>query len=313
MGKALNDIAAAGNPPARQERVGALLVFLSALAWSFGGMFGRFLPLLDGWTVIFWRSLWAAIFLIGFMLVRDGIKGTIRLFAGMGFSGLAVSICFAAASTAFVVALAYTTVANIVLMQAVVLLIAALIGRGFLGEPIGRATWVAILAVILGVAIMVSDSLQSGGSLIGHMLALTIAVSLALATVTTRRFAHIRMTPATCLGTIIAATVAATQSGSLAVTGSESAILFAFGALNLGLGMALFASGARLVPAPLAALLGTFEPVLGPVWVWLVHDEVPSTRTIVGGTIIVIALVAHIVMQFRQPRRPGVAGVPMPE
>ena len=84
------------------------------------------------------------------------------------------------------------------------------------------------------------------------------------------------MTPATCLGTLIAGTFAATQASAFAVTAADMGFLFAFGALNLGLGLAFFATGARLIPAAFAALLGTFETLLGPVWVWLVHAEVPS-------------------------------------
>ena len=93
------------------------------------------------------------------------------------------------------------------------------------------------------------------------------------------------------------------------------AFLFAFGVLNLGVGLAFFATGARLVPAAMAALLGTFEPILGPIWVWLVHSEVPSARTIVGGTVVVTALLVHIGLEFKRqarPERPGVTGVPSP-
>jgi drug/metabolite transporter (DMT)-like permease len=77
------------------------------------------------------------------------------------------------------------------------------------------------------------------------------------------------------------------------------ALLFAFGALNLGLGMVLFATGARLVPAAIAALIGTTEPVLGPLWVWLIHDETPSRATLLGGAIIVLALLSHLLWQRR--------------
>jgi drug/metabolite transporter (DMT)-like permease len=91
--------------------------------------------------------------------------------------------------------------------------------------------------------------------------------------------------------------------------------LFAFGVVNLGIGLALFATGARLIPAALAALLGTFEPILGPIWVWLIHSEVPSGRTIIGGAVVVTALLVHIGLEFKRqarPRRPGVTGVPSP-
>ncbi|TIW32546.1 MAG: EamA family transporter, partial [Mesorhizobium sp.] len=109
------------------ERLGMLLVFLSALMWSFGGTIARFIDITDNWTIVFWRSLWAVAFLLCFMAWRDGWRGTLKLFRGMGLPGLAVAICFATASTSFIVALSYTTVANILLMQAGVPLLAALL------------------------------------------------------------------------------------------------------------------------------------------------------------------------------------------
>jgi len=299
----------------RDERVGMLLVFLSALFWSFGGMIGRFLDVEDGWTVVFWRSAWATAFLIAYMVWRDGPRGTLALFRNMGLPGIAVSLCFAIASSSFVIALGYTTVANIVLMQAGTPLIAALLAWLAFRERVSGLTWVAIAAVIGGVGIMVSDSLGGAVSPIGDGLALTIAVAFACATVITRRFSHVRMTPATCLGTMIAACVAAAQASGLAVTAPEMGWLFAFGALNLGLGLALFATGARLIPAAWAALIGTAEPLLAPVWVWLVHGEVPSSRTVVGGLVVFVALIAHIGLEFRRsqrPDRPGTTGVQQP-
>lgn len=148
-------IAASHNVPLREERLGFLLVFLSALMWSFGGAIARFIEA-ESWTVVFWRSVWAAAFLVGFMLWRDGGRGVLRLFRDMGLPGLAVGVCFATASASFVVALAHTTVANILLMQAGVPLIATLIAWALFRETVGAATRMAIAAVIAGVAVMVS-------------------------------------------------------------------------------------------------------------------------------------------------------------
>ncbi|MFU0503880.1 DMT family transporter [Pseudaminobacter sp. NGMCC 1.201702] len=297
------------------ERLGVLLVFLSALCWSFGGAIARFIELQDSWAVVFWRSVWAAVFLLGFMFWRDGLRGTLRLFGGMGLPGLGVALCFATASTAFIVALTYTTVANILLIQAGVPLFAALLAWVLFRERVSGATWAAIAAVIAGVAIMVSESLGGQVSPVGDSLALLIAVMFSIATVITRRFAHVRMTPATCLGTMFAALFAFNQAGALAAPARDMAFLVAFGALNLGVGLAFFATGVRLVPAALAALLGTFEPILGPIWVWLSHNEVPSARTIIGGSVVFVALLVHIGLQFRRqsrPARPGVSGVSNP-
>lgn len=296
------------------EGLGALLVFMSAFVWSLGGAIARFLTVEDSWTIVFWRSFWAVAFLIAFMLWRDGRRGTVALFREMGWAGLAVGVCFAVASTSFVVALSFTTVANILLIGASVPLLAALLGWLVFRERVAATTWAAIAVVIAGVAIMVSDSVGGSVSPIGDGLAVMIAVSFAIATVISRHNAHVRMTPAVCVGAGLAGLLALTQAATLAVVPADLGLLFLFGALNLGLGMALFTSGVRMIPAAFAALLGTAETMLGPFWVWLVHDEVPSSRTIVGGAIILTALVAHILVQMKGQRRarPAALGVSPP-
>lgn len=299
---------AASATPRATETVGAALVFGSAFFWSFGGAIARFLHIADSWTIVFWRCLFAGFFLLAFMLVRDGPRGTLALFKGMGWPGIAVGLCFTIASTSFIIAISYTTIANVVLLGAGVPLFAALMSWVLFRERVSRFTWGAITAVIAGVAIMVSESLTGSVSPVGDALALLIPVVFALATVITRRYPHVRMTPATCFGCFAASAIAASQSSGLAVTSGELALLFVFGAFNLGLGMALFVTGARLVPSALAALLGTAETVLGPVWVAVIHGEVPSGRTIIGGTFIFLALLAYLFNEFRRqqngPRRP---------
>lgn len=288
--------------PALNPR-GLLMVFGSAAVWSIGGTIVRFISIEDSWTIVFWRGIWATSFLLGFLLVRDGMQGSWRLFCDMGKPGLAVAVCFALASTAYVVALAYTTVANVLLVQAGVPLLAALTGWILFGERIGVATWVAIAAVITGVTVMISESFTGQASPIGAVLAVVVALAVTGSTVLTRRFSHVRMTPACCLGMALTVLVAAPQAGGFATSGVDMALLFAFGAINLGVGMALFATGVRLVPATVAALIGTLEPVLGPIGVWLVHDETPSMRVILGGTIVMGGLVGHLAWQYLAQRR----------
>jgi drug/metabolite transporter (DMT)-like permease len=183
---------------AGERERGVALVFASALTWSFGGAIARFIAVPDSWTVVFWRSVWAALFLIAFMLVRDGPRGTIALIRGMGLPGVAVAAFMATGSTSFIIALSYTTVANILLMQAGVPLIAALLAWTLFRERVPPATWAAIAAVIIGVAVMVSDSISGNVSWTGNGLALLISICFALATVLTRRYSRVRMTPAVC-------------------------------------------------------------------------------------------------------------------
>ena len=287
---------------------GACLVLGSATVWSFGGAIARYLTVSDSWTVVFWRSVFASAFLLAFMFWQHGSQGTQRLFRAMGWAGVGVGLCFATASTCFVVALSYTTVANVLLLQAGVPLMAALMSFLLFRERVPRATWVAIAAVIAGVAIMVSESVGANVSPIGDGLALLVALAFAGATVITRRHAHVAMMPAVCLGTLIAAGVSGAMTHGFAVSVVDGILLFAFGALNLGLGLALFVTGVRLLPSAVAALIGIAEPVLGPLWVWLLHSEIPSQRTLVGGATVFAALLAHIVWQLRQQRVDSSAG-----
>ena len=294
-------LAAPVSGPSDQAK-GILLVTGSALVWSFGGAIARYLEVADSWTIVFWRSLFAIIFLLLFMFWRDGLRGTYKLFAQMGWPGLVVAACFATASMSFVVALKYTTVANILLMQAGVPLLAALLAWIIFRERISLATWGAIAAVITGVGVMVSDSLGGKVSLLGDGLAVVISFAFAIATVTTRRHREVRMVPATCLGVVIACVVAFNLAGGYQISAIDTGLLFLFGAINLGMGLAMFSYGARILPAALTALLGTLEPVAGPVWVWLFHNEIPNGRTISGGLIVFTALMAHLLMEWRKSR-----------
>lgn len=283
-------------------KLGITLVAGAAIVWSFGGAIARFLEVTDSWTIVFWRSLSAAVYLLAFMLLRDGLRGTLAMIRGMGLPGIGVALCFAIASTSFVVALAHTSVANILLIQAGAPLIAALLTWVFFREFIPASTWAAIVAVIAGVAIMVSGSFSGNVSPVGDGLALVIVLGFASAIVITRRHAEISMLPAVFLGMSIACLFAATMAGGFAVSARDGALLFAFGALNLGLGLSLFVLGTRLIPAAVAALVSTTEPVLAPLWVWLIHGEVPGLRTLIGGAVVVVALVLHILVDWRRQR-----------
>lgn len=312
--------------PVAQEGMGALLVFLSAVAWSFGGALARYLDIADSWTVVFWRGLFAGLFLLGFLLVRDGPRKTLSLYLNMGVPGLLVAFGFAVASSCFVIAISYTTVANVVLIQAGVPLFAALIAWLLFRERVTLATWLAIIAVIGGVAIMVAggpllavltgDEAQAAGAgaaypWFGNLLALAIAIVFAMTTVVTRRFPNVRQTPGASLGCFAACAFAATQASGFAVTPGEFGVLFVFGALNLGLGMALFVTGARLIPSAFAALLGTAETMLGPVWVAIFHGEIPGLETVVGGLIILAALIFYLAKALkRQVPAPVIAAKP---
>jgi drug/metabolite transporter (DMT)-like permease len=328
----MDKAAAAG--AASHERLGATLVFLSALFWSFGGAIARFLDIESSWTIVFWRALFAGLFLLAFLLIRDGPRETFRLYRNMGFPGLAVAFGFAVASTSFIIAIQFTTVANVILIQAGVPLLAALMAWIVYRERIALSTWIAIAAVIFGVALMVMGGpiletvdamldidmfaaaempgagIDTSRAWIGNLLACTIATVFAMVTVVTRRFQNVRQTPGASLGCFVASMVGFLMAPSISVTTGELGVLVIFGMLNLGLGMALFVTGARMIPSAFAALLGTAETVLGPVWVAIVHHEIPGTETIIGGAIVLAALLAYLYSSLRAQRTVAPAATP---
>lgn len=286
------------SPSPRDRRMGMLLVLGSALVWSFGGALARFLETTDSWAIVFWRSLFGAGFLLAFSIWRDSTRVAAQNFVKMGIPGIAVGLCFTTASISFVVALKYTTVANILLVQAGGPLIAASLAFFLFREKVSLATWAAIALVIFGIGVMVSDSFNGRVSPIGDTLALVIALVFAVATVITRRFSHVEMIPAVTFGITVACIIAFFNVTEFKVSSFDMLVLFAFGAINLGGGLAMFVGGARLIPAAIASIIGTAEPVLGPVWVWLVHGETPSTLAIIGGLIVIGALIGHSVEQL---------------
>ena len=311
---------------ASQEKIGATLVFLSALFWSFGGAIARFLDIESSWTIVFWRALFAGLFLLGFLLIRDGPRETLRLYRNMGLPGLVVGFGFAVASTSFIIAIQFTTVANVILIQAGVPLLAALTAWIAYRERISLSTWIAIAAVIFGVALMVmggpvldaldatlgmdifvapklpGTGIDTSHAWIGNLLAVAIATVFAIVTVVTRRFQNVRQTPGASLGCFAACLVGFFMAPTLSVTAGELGILVIFGMFNLGLGMALFVTGARMIPSAFAALLGTAETVLGPVWVAIVHHEIPGPETIIGGAIVLVALLVYLFLALRTHR-----------
>ena len=279
---------------------GLALVALSALIFSSGGLIVRSLDTADPWTTVFWRSVFAALFLLSYIVWRERGR-TFAVFRQMGGAGLVSAACFTAASIGLVIALSLTTVANTLIILSISPLIAAGIGRVVLGEKPSPSSWLAMLAAFCGIALMVSES-AGRGALAGDLIALTIACALAIAIVTIRRHRHLRMTPASCLATLVAATIAFPLATPLAVSTHDFSLLIFFGAGQLGLGLALFTAGARHAPAAEVALIGLLEPILGPVWVWLFLGEEPSASALLGASVVMGALFAHTLLDRRRVR-----------
>lgn len=275
----------------------------AAIVWSTGGLIVRHVEA-DAWTIVFWRGLFASLTLLLYLGVRDG-RNMLALFRSLGWGGLGVAVCFGTASLSFVIALQHTSVAIILFVQSAAPLVAGVLAWLWLGE---RMTWVkvsAMLMALVGVGIAVSDQGDASGDFIGIALSLVIMICFALATVLVRRFSHVRMTPATCLSAFWLVAVGGTLGSPASVDGTELMLLFLFGACQLGIGFILFTTGARLIPAGEAILLSLLESILAPIWVWVwpTLHEYPGDYALIGGALVIAAVVWNTVAEMGQAKR----------
>jgi drug/metabolite transporter (DMT)-like permease len=283
-----------------------VLVAGAAIVWSTGGLIVRHID--EGaWTIAFWRGAFAAMTLILYLAYRDG-RNIFAVFRNMGWPGLGVAACFGTASLSFIIALQHASVATILFIQSASPLIAGGLAWLWLKE---RMTWVkaaTMAAALVGVGIIVSGPEVEGGiknDALGIGLSVLIMIAFALATVLVRRYSHIRMAPATCLSALWLVAVGGTLGTPLTPSTGEFGLLFLFGACQLGIGFILFTTGARLIPAGEAILLSLLESILAPIWVWVwpTLHEYPGDRALIGGALVIVAVIWNTLSEMTQIKR----------
>jgi drug/metabolite transporter (DMT)-like permease len=267
------------------ERRGRTFVALAAVAWSTAGLFQRELSVGTA-TQVAGRAVFAAAGLLVYVAVTER-GGTWRAFQASGRDGLLVVGLLALSSASFLVALNHASVANVLFMQALAPILAAALGT-LTGDPVGRRTWLAMAIAVVGVAVMVGGPGAPNG--LGQGLSLVMAVSFAATLVITRHRRDVSMAPATCLSQVVVLAGAAPFTAPGSVGAVDLGLLATLGICQIGLGFVFLTIGGRLIPAGEVALITLLEIVLGPLWVWLVLSERPSTATLVGGAVVLGAV-----------------------
>jgi drug/metabolite transporter (DMT)-like permease len=286
-----------------RRRRGQIYVALAAIAWSTAGVLQRQLTVGTP-TQVFGRAAFAGAALLVYVAIVE--RGhVVRAFRSIGGAGIAVAVCVAIASGCFISALNHASVARVLFILAVAPVLAALLAWATLGEPISRRTAGAMVLALCGVAVMLGA--PGDASLAGDGLAFAAALAFSAMIVLTRWRHEVSMAPATCLSQAILVVVFLPFASPSQIGADDVAWLAALGIGQIGLGFALLTAGARLIPAAQVGLITLLEVVLGPVWVWLALDERPDTLTLVGGAIVIAA----IVLQTREaPSRDPDSGTP---
>lgn len=282
--------------PAPAQRLylkGILLVLLATLGWSLAGVFVRFLPGLSGWQINCWRGLSLSIFLLLYLMAAYGRDWLRRFQAVPNMAMAAGSGFFAVGSTLYVTSLTLTSTSNVACIGAMAPLFVAVLGRVFLGERPHAITWMAAVAALFGVVLIVQDGFERGNWL-GSVVAIAVALCFAGQTVTLRRYRNFDMMPAICVGGILAFLAAGLLGGGFSVPSAEIALLALMGPVQLAIPLILFARGARYVQAATLSLIALLDAVLNPFWAWLGVGETPTLEAVIGGFIILAAVVFSI-------------------
>jgi drug/metabolite transporter (DMT)-like permease len=282
----------------RAQRRGQLYVALAALAWSSAGVLQRGLSV-DAATQVAARAFFAGLALAAWVAFSERGR-VVQACRAVGLAGIGFAVAIASASASFIVALNHTSVAHVLFIQAMAPVLAALLAWLVLGEAISARTAVAMVVALAGVGVMIGGPGEGGG--VGDLLSLLMAFSFAVSIVFSRRRRDVSMLPATCLAQILLVVVFLPFAAPASIPGDDVPALVALGAGQIGLGLAFLTVGARLIPAAQIALITLLEVVLGPIWVWLAVSERPSTATLIGGVIVIVAVV---IQASDTPRRPG--------
>lgn len=283
------------------HRLGFTLVSTSAVAWSMGGLFTRLIPL-DNWTMLAWRGMFGSLGLVAVMAVL-GQRNIWHSLRKMGWLGWLFVLQSAAGMVFYLTALRHTTVANVAVIYATAPFLAAGLGWAVMREKPTTSSVAASMAALVGVAIMVGFG--RAGGLEGDLLALGMTWSMASTMVVARHYRDIPILLTACISSLLSGLFAWPFGTPFAVTGHQLLLLALFGIVNFAIGLPLFTYGARLLPAIETALIGAVDAPLAPLWVWLAFDETPTNATVIGGSIVFVAVAIHLVVgetaSFQEP------------
>jgi len=276
---------------------GFFLVCFAGTLWSFGAPIIRYMIEARNyqWQYLFYRGLTIAIVLLIYLMVKEG-KTFITSFRHSGASGLLGACGLVAAFIGFIWSITLTTVANSLFMLATTPFVAAFLGIVFLKEKVRQLTWAAMVIALAGVLTMVLEGLGEG-NFFGNVIALISATGFAVFSVSLRwrketpQFTTIALAGLICV--VFTMLILFSQNSTVAMP-LRNVYLSMLHGLIVGIGLILFATGAKFLPAAELTLLSMVEVIGGVLWVYLpifgIH-EVPSILTMIGGVIVLFAII----------------------
>jgi drug/metabolite transporter (DMT)-like permease len=288
--------------PAVSYLTGVLMVLFAGICWSFIPIGVRQFTHATIWQILLFRSI-GLLPMIWFLIQRRSAGQGIASIRAVGLSGIIGGLGLVAAYAGGIGAVRMTSIANAAFLFATAPFLAAFLGWFVLGEKLRRFTVVAMVLAVIGIVIMVSDSI-SAGHWFGDFIALLSALGFAVFTITLRIGRNGESLPVVFLGglfAIICSSAVLLGSGlSFVLPLQEIMLALILGTFALGSGMVLYTLGSRVIPAGELALLCMTEVVLAPVWAWLFIREIPPMAVMAGGGVLIFAIVLNAVTGIRR-------------
>ena len=271
---------------------GPLLVFFGACSLSFGGLIVKSFEGATLWQILFWRSLFFIMVVFIFLLISYK-KKIFRAFYNSGIPGIFGGIILSSGFCGYVFAMYNTTVANTNFIIQTQTIFLAIFGYFFLKEKISKITLVSIFLAISGIILMVGSDLEPG-QMSGNLAAFIMPVSFAILILIIRKYPNVDMVPLQLYAGITAMILGYIIAGNINISAHDIFLGFLAGFFQLGFGFILITIGARSTPSAMVGIIMLTEAVLGPFWAWLFINENSSFMVLIGGTIVIIA----VLLQF---------------
>ena len=271
---------------------GPFLVFLGACTLSFGGLLVKSFEGANLWQILFWRSVFFSIVVLFFLLTTYK-KNFFNSIYKIGLPGFFGGIVLSCGYAGYVFAMYNTTVANANFIIQTQTIFLAVFGYIFLKEKITILTITSIFLAFGGIFLMLGSSLTSG-QMIGNIAAFIMPISFAVLILTVRKYPNVDMIPLQLIAGIGAIIIGYIFSSKIILSSHDLFLGFIAGFFQVGLGFIFITIGAKTTPSALVGIIMLIEAILGPLWAWLFINETPPLVVLVGGTIVLLA----VVLQF---------------
>ena len=275
---------------------GPLLIFMGALCLSSGGLIVKKFEGSTEWQILFWRSLFFTLTILIFLIISYK-KKTFSSFYKSGLPGFFGGIVLSIGFCGYVYAMSNTSVANTNFIISLQILFLAIFGYLFLNEKISVITLSSIILAIAGVILMVGTDMRPG-NMSGNLAAFTMPIVFAVFILIVRKFPKVDMVPAQFVAgassCLVGLCVCIYYSHNLMISPHDIFLGFLGGFFQVGFGFIFITIGARSTPSAMVGVIMLSESVLGPLWAFLFASERPSLFTLIGGGIILFA----VLLQF---------------